>query len=219
MPEQSVRIDAVGETKDLPAYFSRGYSPEFIVSRTCLEQLVENPVTELIEISYDEPFKNDVEKQVKAVFQDEDEVSFDSKLRQYSDMKKNSAQIAILGISACLIILLLAFLNYFNMIAAGIHGRKREFAILESIGMTQRQIRGMLTLEGTGYAVISLLGALVAGIPLSDLVFDNLNIYGMEYFLPWQEAAISYVGILLLCMVLPGVVYMWETRPQKRFTA
>ena len=68
----------------------------------------------------------------------------------------------------------------------------------------------MLTLEGSGYAILSLLGALAAGIPLSYLVFSNLNIYGMEYFLPWQEMALSYIGILLLCMVMPGVVYMRE---------
>lgn len=211
-PEQSVKIDAIGEPKNLPAFFSGGYSPEIIVSRTFLEQLVEKPVTELIEVTYDEPFSANVEKQVKAIFKDDDQVSSDSKLERYGDMKKNSAQVAILGNSACLIILLLAFLNYFNMIAAGIEGRKVEFAILESIGMTQRQIKRMLTLEGAGYAVISLLGALALGIPLSYLVFNNLNIYGMEYLLPWQEAALSYAGILLLCVVLPGMLYMREMR-------
>lgn len=210
MSEQSVKIEAIGETEDLPAYFSRGYSPEIIVSRTYLEQLVEKPVTELIEVSYDEPFSADVEKQVEAIFKDDDKVSSDSKLKRYGDMKRNSAQIAILGNSACLIIFLLAFLNYFNTIAAGIDARKNEFILLEAIGMTGRQIRGMLTLEGAGYAILSLLGALAAGIPLSFLVFHNLNIYEMEYYLPWQEMALSYTGILLLCMVLPGVVYMRE---------
>ena len=84
------------------------------------------------------------------------------------------------------------------------------YVLLESIGMTGKQIKGMLTLEGAGYAVLSLLGALAASIPLSFFVFHNLNIYGMEYYLPWQEMALSYIGILLLCMVLPGVVYMRE---------
>lgn len=73
-------------------------------------------------------------------------------------MKKNSAQLAILGNSACLIIILLAFLNYFNTIAAGIDARKNEFVLLEAIGMTGRQIKVMLTLEGSGYAILSLLG-------------------------------------------------------------
>lgn len=73
--------------------------------------------------------------------------------------------------------------------------------------MTGKQIKVMLTLEGSGYAVLSLLGALAAGIPLSFFVFSNLNIYEMEYYLPWREMALSYIGILLLCMVLPSVVY------------
>ena len=91
--------------------------------------------------------------------------------------------------------------------AAGIDNRRKEFAILESIGMTAKQIRKMLTLEGAGYAVISLFGALVTGIPISHLVFNNLNVYNMKYVLPWKEITLFYIVIFLFCIVIPKVEY------------
>ncbi len=201
--KQKVEISAVGEARDLPAYFSRGYSPEIIVSQSYLKQLVHKPVVELINVRYETPFSEMTEEQAKKVFADETEVSRDSKLERYNDMKQNSMRIMVLGNSMALILVLLAVLNYFNTIAAGLEGRKREFAILESIGMTTKQIRVMLTWEGGSYAGISLCAGLVIGIPASRLVFQNLNIYGMKYLLPWREMLVPYIAILLLCIAVP----------------
>ncbi len=121
-------------------------------------------------------------------------------------MKQKSTRIMVLGNSMVLILVFLAFLNYFNTIAAGIEGRKKEFVILESIGMTTKQIRGMLTLEGGSYAGISLFAGFVIGIPASRLVFQNLNIYDMKYLLPWREMIVPYIIIILLCIVIPNLI-------------
>ncbi len=205
--KQKIEIAAVGESGDLPAYFSRGYSPEIIVSQSCLRQLMHTPATELLEVSYETPFSDITEEQVKRVFENETKVSLDSKLERYKDMKGNSTQIMVLGNSMACILVFLAFLNYFNMIAAGIESRKREFAILEGIGMTTKQIRVMLALEGTFYAGISLFAGIIAGIPASCLVFQNLNIYDMEYLMPWREMIVPYIIILLLCIMIPRMIY------------
>lgn len=214
--EEQVKIAAVGgESKDFPAYFSRGYLPQVIVSRSYFEELVNKPVVELLEISYEEPFMVSVEEQVKGIFSGEDDVTFGSKLESYHDMEKSSGQIAVLGNSMCIIIILLAVINYFTMLAAGIESRRKEFTILESIGMTTKQIKKMLTLEGAGYAVISLFGALVAGILVSRLVFHNLNVYGMEYVLPWQAMLVFYLVIFFVCIMIPKVEYC--RMPEEKF--
>lgn len=59
---QKIEIAAVGQSKDLPAYFSRGYSPEIIVSQSYLAQITDNLVTELIEVSYKTPLSDKTEK-------------------------------------------------------------------------------------------------------------------------------------------------------------
>lgn len=41
--------------------------------------------------------------------------------------------------------------NYFNVMVTGVLSRKREFAVMESIGMTKRQKRLLIAAEGAGY--------------------------------------------------------------------
>lgn len=205
--KQKIEISAVGKAKDLPAYFSRGYSPEIIVSQSYLKQLINKPVTELIEVSYETPFSDITEEQVKNIFKNKTKVSLDSKLERYNDMKQNSTRVMILGNSMALILVFLAFLNYFNTMTADIQSRGKEFAILESIGMTTKQIRVMLTLEGIFYACISLFIGFIVGVPASNLVFHNLNIYDMRYLLPWREMIVPYIMIILLCIVVPRIIY------------
>ena len=41
--------------------------------------------------------------------------------------------------------------NYFNVMVTGVLSRKREFAVMESIGMTRRQKRLLIAAEGAGY--------------------------------------------------------------------
>lgn len=210
--KRTIQIADTGISEELPAYFSRGYSPHIIVSQSCLKELLDKSVIELIEISYEIPFSQHVEEQVKSIVKDEMRVSFDSKQERYNDMKKNSYRIMVLGNSWGLIVVLLAFLNYVNTIAASVKGRIREFVILESIGMTTRQLRIMLAMEGGCYAVLSLLGGIAMGLPASRLVFTNLNVYNMDYLLPWREIVMPYAIIVLLCIVIPVLLYLRESR-------
>ena len=87
---------------------------------------------------------------MKAVFADDKQISCESKLDRYSEMKTSENQIKVLGGSLGAVIALLAVLNYINMMAASVQNRSQELATLESIGMTTKQIRKMLRLEGCG---------------------------------------------------------------------
>ena len=61
-------------------------------------------------------------------------------------------QVRFLGNGIGFLIALLAVFNYIHMMAAGVQNRSGELAALESIGMTQAQLKQMLMLEGAGYA-------------------------------------------------------------------
>lgn len=69
----SVRIAAVGDSDDNPAYFGRGYTPDLIVSREYARQLLGTEFIELIEVDYEKPFSEDTERLVKEVFAGEGE--------------------------------------------------------------------------------------------------------------------------------------------------
>jgi len=205
--EHAVQIAAVGNIYDNPAYFSGGYTPDLIVSEKYAEELMEEPFTELINIEYEEPFSKETEQKVKAVFEGNKQVSCESKLERYSEMKNSEIQVKVLGNSIGFIIAMLAILNYLNMMAASVQNRSREFAALESIGMTTIQIKKMLRAEGIGYAMISILISLMAGLPVSYAVFNGMNLYRISFSVPWMSNFILFIIVLALCMTAPVLIY------------
>lgn len=205
--EQTIKIAAVGEGSCNPAWFAGGYTPELIVSEQYAQTLLGEPFVELIQIVYEEAFSADTEQRVKQFLKGTQNLSCDSRLDRYEEMKNAEMQVTILGNSIGIMIAVLAVLNYFNMIAAGIQNRSMEFAVLESIGMTGRQIRQMLALEGAGYAFLSLAAAVCLGIPVSHMIFDSLNLYGVAYAFPWMRNLILFAFIVIVCMGTPVALY------------
>lgn len=203
---QKQKISIIGIVND-PSYFSSGYTPSIIVSQNIFKKLVKSPMIELAYIDYNESLDGKTEKQVKSIFAYSKEVSFDSKLDLYGDMLTNEKQIRIFGNGVGCIIAILSVLNYINMMAVGIENRKKEFAILESIGMTKKQIRNTLMQEGLGYAIISIILSIIIGIPVGYLVFSNMNIYGISFSIPILPNIILFVSILFICIVVPPIIY------------
>ena len=70
---------------------------------------------------------------------------------------------------------LVGVLNFFNAILTGIITRKREMAVLQSIGMTGKQLKTMLVCEGLLYALSSVLLSLVLAVVLGPLAFSALQ--------------------------------------------
>ena len=203
----SVRIAAVGDSDDNPAYFGRGYTPDLIVSREYARQLLGTEFIELIEVDYEKPFSEDTERLVKEVFAGEGKISRESKLERYGEMKITEMQIKVLGNSIGFLIALLAVFNYIHMMAAGVQNRSGELAALESIGMTQTQLKRMLMLEGAGYALLAEAASLAIGLPVSYAVFQGMNRYHMAYSFPWRSHLAVFTVILIICVLVPTAIY------------
>lgn len=66
----------------------------------------------------------------------------------------------VIGAALVFVLGLIGVMNFFNMTAASILSRKKEFALLEAVGMTQVQCRRMLLAEGCMYLAGSVLLAI-----------------------------------------------------------
>lgn len=202
--EQSTKI--VGIVED-PSEFASGYTPVIIVSEKWYKKLIADPIIELLNVDYTFGFDKKTEEQVKNIISESQGVSTYSKLDRYNDMRGNERQIKVLGNGIGVIIAFLAILNYINMMVSGVQNRKKEFATLESIGMTAKQIRIVLVKEGLGYAAISIFISLLAGIPVSYIVFQSMNTYGIAYGIPILSNLILFGAITLVCVLVPPVIY------------
>ena len=204
--EKVQSLDIEGVVKD-PTYFSGGYNPTLIVSTSKFFEIIDNPMVELAYVDYKTSFDNSTEKQIKKIFEDSKTVSFDSKLDLYTDMSDSEMKIKVWGNGIGIIIAIIAIMNYINMMAAGVENRQKEFAILESIGMTKKQTRKTLICEGAGYAIISSVSAIIIAIPISYIVFSSMNIYGIEYSIPILPNSILLCIILVICVSVPPIMY------------
>lgn len=115
----------------------------------------------------------------------------------------------ICGGALCAIIGLVGILNFFNAIMTGILSRKREFAVLQSVGMTKRQLKLMLIYEGLFYAVGSIIASLILSVVLSPMLGNMMS--AMFWFVTYHFTIMPVILIipvfLLLGWLIPAVLY------------
>ena len=101
---------------------------------------------------------------------------YESKATHIAEFNSFRNMFLMLGGVLSFIVGLVGVLNFLNAILAGILTRRRELAMLQSIGMTGKQLKTMLILEGSYYAlgavVVSLSFSLATG-PLLSKVLES----------------------------------------------
>ena len=100
---------------------------------------------------------------------------YESKATLRAEFKGYQNMFLLLGGLLCAIIGLVGVLNFFNAIMTGILSRKREFAVLQAVGMTNKQLKTMLVYEGLYYALSSALSAFVLSFVINPLVGNLLE--------------------------------------------
>ena len=206
-PDKKEIIETGAMIDDYPAYYSAGYTPDLIVSDDFFDEIMEQPLIEMIKIDYDEPFSKSVEASIKKLVESNKLISWESKLDSYSEMKNSENQITVLGGSLGIIIMLLAISNYMNMMSESMQNRSKEFAVLESVGMTRKQIKKMIVFESLGYSILSIAISLIIGLPVSYMVFTNFNIYRIPFAFPIMKTLFLFIVIIIICVVTSLLVF------------
>lgn len=122
----------------------------------------------------------------------------------------------ILG-SISAVLLFAGLTNYFNVMITGILSRKKELEVMESVGMTRRQKRKMLVMEGLYYWLVVAVLLLTVGSVVLKLICLYMEAK-LSHFVPGYPvgwAIVLIVGLAGICMVIPEGVYWRETRGQK----
>jgi len=102
-----------------------------------------------------------------------------------------------------IMISLIAIANVFNTISTNIKLRRRELAMLRSVGMSDRDFKKMMNFECAFYGMRTLLfGLPIAGI-LSWLIYKGLIIGGADigFTFPWGSIGISVFGVFFVVFI------------------
>lgn len=134
-------------------------------------------------------------------------------------MKKNADYIRgnrIMFGSISVILLCVGLVNYFNIMFTGIVGRKKELEIMRKIGMTRRQERKLLLLEGSYYVL------LIAGLVVSvgSIVLKGIEVYmrkQLSYFTfhyPAGWIVGSIVILEIVCVIICNLLILKKMKKQ-----
>lgn len=113
----------------------------------------------------------------------------------------------ILG-SISAVLLFAGLTNYFNVMATGIISRRKEFEVMESIGMTKRQKRRLVAMEGLYYCLIVTVLTAAAGSVVLRLICiymeRQLSYFTFHYPIGWLLGMAG--GLAAICLAVPGVL-------------
>ncbi|MGG4411173.1 FtsX-like permease family protein [Niallia taxi] len=129
----------------------------------------------------------------------------------YQNKQENEQMLLFMSVFTygfIILISLISVANIFNTISTSIALRKREFAMLRSVGMTPKGFNKMLQYESMFYG----LKALLYGLPLSIAVmvllyFSIRQTFEYGFALPWMSMLFSIIAIF----VIVGLAMMYAT--------
>jgi len=136
-------------------------------------------------------------------------MNYESKFTALAGLEGIQNTAVLIGGGLALIIGLIGVLNFINAILTGILTRHREFAMLQSIGMTRRQLVTMLCCEGVCYATLTAVSSALLSLGCSLLIVRPMcgQIWFMSYhFVVWPLALILPL-LFVLGALVPYIMY------------
>ncbi len=139
----------------------------------------------------------------------EPSMDFESKATYTSSFDDLTSLIITIGGALSIIIGIIGIANFVNSVLTSVITRKKEFAMLQSIGMTGKQLKRMLSFEGLYYAVGTIITSVVMGVLFSVVVVRGISsgIWFFTYrFVMWPMLVIDPF-LILLTVAIPALLY------------
>lgn len=115
----------------------------------------------------------------------------------------------IVGGALCALLALIGVLNFINSMVTSVLTRRGEIAMLQSVGMTGRQVLKMLVLEGLGYSVLGILSSLILATLVNVTALRSIT-SGMDYFtyrFTLTPALLCAIPLLAVTALVPWLCY------------
>lgn len=187
----------------------RGTAPNLYISQTALKKLF--PQNRVFRMAFDTDGQQDgaILQQLKRICASGSGIDIRSRYERREEMRGYLVTAKVLGTGLSVILLLVGMLNFINTMVVSVSTRRYELAILESVGMTKRQIVRMLSMEGCCYWGVSIFLTATVGtavfIPLYG-IFSRLAPYAV---FSYPTIPLMFVAglVLLICIIVPIWAY------------
>ena len=193
----------------------RGTAPDLYISKQAIEKL--SGETKIFRIAFDtidSSYDKGIMEQLQSITASSPGITILSRYEKQQEMAGYllTSRIIAAGLSA--VFLLIGIMNFINTMVVSVNTRKHEFATLESIGMTKKQIRNVLLWEGVYYWSISFLLLATLGtaiyIPIYS-AFRRMVPYAAFHY-PVISLLVVAAIVLLVCLATPVITFMQNVK-------
>lgn len=153
-----------------------------------------------------EAFLKDYTETVEPMMNYESRTTYEGTLRQLIGI------VTLVGTVLAAVIGLIGMLNFVNTILTSMITRQHEFAMMEAIGMTKRQLTGMLMTEGFFYALLTVVFSLLIGILFSITALRAVGdgLWLMNYRFTVLPMLVACPVMLAMGVCIPKAVYAFQ---------
>ena len=193
-----LEIAAIGTTRPMGLENITSSYGYLVISDDFYNRNVKDTYAQELYIKCDD--SNKLEGQIRQEYDDLIVYNLDEQMQQEQSVYL-VIQIFLYGFIT--VISLIGITNIFNTITTNMNLRSREFAMLKSIGMTNKEFNKMIRLESILYGLKSLFIGIPIGIILSYLVYKSISGgIEMEFTLPINSIIISIIVVMLLIIFI-----------------
>lgn len=207
-PENTRTFEIAGMT-DVGDYVSLlGFPPTMIVIDDAVKAFTEKPIVFRVGIRYAEEYHKETEDAILSNIEEspnKTDFSWDSKIEQAENVKAAQGHMMEIGFGIVLILGIIGVMNYINTSVGNMQSRQKEISIMESVGMTERQVKKLLVWEGIFYTGGVLFLTLTVGIGITYAIYQTMNYMGAKFWFP----ALPFLGATLILFVVCIVVPVW----------
>lgn len=173
-----------------------------------------NVVTRPVLMAYAFNVKNDKVSSMEVFIKNYTEkvesiMDYESKKVFVDDFKSFQNMLITIGGILSFIVGLIGVLNFFNSNMTSVFTRYQEFAMLQSLGMTKKQLLKVLIYEGLYYCGATIVLSFAMGVIFSFVVIDGIvsNLWFFSYqFVIWP-LLLTYPVLIILSIIIPYIGY------------
>lgn len=192
------------------ATYIGGDAPFLYMSDTKFKELYEEPTIFSYSFNAEEGQKENLEGFLADFTGENTSVAYTSTNLLQEQLASNRNIVLLVGGMIGVILAFAGLINFTNMMVTNIITRRHEFAAMQSIGMTNRQLRRLIMDEGLYYAAgADVIGGLLAAVLGMTVLKNVLNSPSMWYFtLRFTLVPAFFIAViyLILAAVIPVVV-------------
>lgn len=185
-------------------------SPQFALPSNIYLKDSGDSTTMIYMLDVDDTKVNEMEEFISSYTNNvEKDMDFESKKLMEDEFSNYKNMFLFVGGGVTVVISIIGILNFVNTMITSIQTRKREFAVLQSIGMTGKQLRKMVIIEGLFYTGAALIASVMIGSIVNVVVLQSLESLVWFYQYEYSISAILALApvFILLGVGLPAIVY------------